>query len=104
MNKRSSHVALKYSAAKLHEKGILLSIDGLPSNQFKNIQFEIVPVIAPVPGSSSSADQHHEQQVKQPAFGQWHLVDLGEAEVATREENQYVLVKIIFQCTFRGMM
>ena len=70
MNKRSSHVALKYSAAKLHEKGILLSIDGLPSNQFKNIQFEIVPVIAPVPGSSSSADQHPEQQVKQPALGQ----------------------------------
>ena len=62
-------MALKYSAAKLHEKGILLSIDGLPSNQFKNIQFEIVPVIAPVPGSSSSADQHHEQQVKQPALG-----------------------------------
>ena len=93
-------MALKYSAAKLHEKGILLSIDGLPSNQFKNIQFEIVPVIAPVPGSSSSADQHHEQQVKQPAFGQWHLVDLGEAEVATREENQYVLVKIIFHYIF----
>ena len=41
---RSSNSTLKYSAAKLHEKGILISIDGLPSNQFKNVQFEIVPV------------------------------------------------------------
>ena len=64
MNKRSSHVALKYSAAKLHEKGILLSIDGLPSNQFKNIQFEIVPVTAPLADSSSSSDQDQRQQVQ----------------------------------------
>ena len=55
---RSTNVALKYSAAKLHEKGVLLSIDGLPSNQFKNIQFEIVPVTAPPqPPSPSKSDQ-----------------------------------------------
>lgn len=32
---------LKYSAAKLHEKGVILEIEGLPPNQFKNVQFEI---------------------------------------------------------------
>ena len=35
---------LRYSASKLHSKGILLSIDGLPENQFKNVLFEIVPM------------------------------------------------------------
>ena len=35
---------LRYSAAKLHQKGILLSIDGLPESQFKNVLFEIVPM------------------------------------------------------------
>ena len=35
---------LRYSASKLHQKGILLSIDGLPENQFKNVMFEIVPM------------------------------------------------------------
>ena len=34
---------LRYSASKLHQKGILHSIDGLPENQFKNVLFEIVP-------------------------------------------------------------
>ncbi len=34
---------LKYSASKLYNKGILLAIDGLPENQFKNVLFEIVP-------------------------------------------------------------
>ncbi|KAK0081320.1 hypothetical protein PV325_012392 [Microctonus aethiopoides] len=34
---------LKYSAAKLSEKGILLEIDGLPQSQFKNVIFEITP-------------------------------------------------------------
>lgn len=38
-----SRAALKYSAARLHEKGVLVSIDGLPQNQFKNVLFEIVP-------------------------------------------------------------
>ncbi|XP_056022517.1 ras GTPase-activating-like protein IQGAP1 isoform X2 [Ostrea edulis] len=32
---------LKYSAAKLHEKGVILEIGTLPTNQFKNVQFEI---------------------------------------------------------------
>lgn len=36
-------VCVKYTAAKLQEKGVLLSIDGLPGAQFKNVQFEISP-------------------------------------------------------------
>ena len=38
---KSHHEKLKYSAAKLYEKGIVLEIEGLSTNQFKNIQFEI---------------------------------------------------------------
>ena len=34
---------LRYSAAKLYEKGVLIEIDGLPLNQFRNVMFEIVP-------------------------------------------------------------
>lgn len=41
MRKRET---LRYSAAKLHQKGILVSIDGLPDNQLKNVLFEIVPM------------------------------------------------------------
>ena len=37
---------LRYSASKLHEKGILIEIDGLPLNQFRNVLFEIVPASA----------------------------------------------------------
>ncbi|KAK3096452.1 hypothetical protein FSP39_000292 [Pinctada imbricata] len=33
--------SVKYSAAKLHEKGVILEIEGLPPNQLKNVQFEI---------------------------------------------------------------
>lgn len=33
--------SVKYSAAKLHEKGIVLDIEELPPNQFKNVLFEI---------------------------------------------------------------
>lgn len=36
-------MTLKYSAAKLQEKGILIEVDGLPSAQFKNVIFEIAP-------------------------------------------------------------
>lgn len=36
---------LRYSALKLHEKGILIEIDGLPINQFRNVLFEIVPAV-----------------------------------------------------------
>ncbi|XP_023376178.1 ras GTPase-activating-like protein IQGAP2 [Pteropus vampyrus] len=32
---------VKYSAAKLHEKGVLLGIDDLQTNQFKNVLFDI---------------------------------------------------------------
>ncbi|XP_054279057.1 ras GTPase-activating-like protein IQGAP1 [Macrosteles quadrilineatus] len=34
---------LKYSGAKLHDKGVLVSVEGLPSQQYKNIMFEIRP-------------------------------------------------------------
>jgi hypothetical protein len=33
--------SVKYSAAKLHEKGVVLEIEELPTNQFKNVLFEI---------------------------------------------------------------
>lgn len=32
----------KYSANHLLEKGVLVSLDGVPSSQLKNVQFEIV--------------------------------------------------------------
>ncbi|XP_063225075.1 ras GTPase-activating-like protein IQGAP1 isoform X2 [Bacillus rossius redtenbacheri] len=38
-----SRPTLKYSAAKLHEKGVLLEVQGLPTSQLKNVQFEIAP-------------------------------------------------------------
>lgn len=38
-----SRNALKYSAWKLHEKGILLEVSGLETNQLKNVSFEIAP-------------------------------------------------------------
>ncbi|XP_015599510.1 ras GTPase-activating-like protein IQGAP1 [Cephus cinctus] len=41
--KLKSKMTLKYSAAKLQEKGVLLEIDGLPHSQFKNVIFEISP-------------------------------------------------------------
>ena len=42
-NNKRERTILRYSAAKLHEKGILIEIDGLPLNQFRNVLFEIVP-------------------------------------------------------------
>uniref|UniRef100_A0A673UF07 IQ motif containing GTPase activating protein 2 n=1 Tax=Suricata suricatta TaxID=37032 RepID=A0A673UF07_SURSU len=33
---------VRYTAAKLHEKGVLLGIDDLQTNQFKNVTFDIV--------------------------------------------------------------
>ncbi|XP_046426455.1 ras GTPase-activating-like protein IQGAP1 [Neodiprion fabricii] len=41
--KLKSKMTLKYSAAKLQEKGVLLEVDGLPHSQFKNVIFEISP-------------------------------------------------------------
>lgn len=39
--KTKKNQTIKYSAAKLREKGVILEIEGLPQNQFKNVQFEI---------------------------------------------------------------
>ncbi|XP_015189639.1 PREDICTED: ras GTPase-activating-like protein IQGAP1 isoform X2 [Polistes dominula] len=41
--KLKSKMTLKYSAAKLQEKGVLLEVDGLPLSQWKNVLFEISP-------------------------------------------------------------
>ncbi|XP_029534209.1 ras GTPase-activating-like protein IQGAP1 isoform X4 [Oncorhynchus nerka] len=37
------HQSLKYTAARLHEKGVILEIEGLQTNQFKNVMFDISP-------------------------------------------------------------
>ncbi|KAM3967909.1 ras GTPase-activating-like protein IQGAP1 [Aphomia sociella] len=41
--KLKSKLTVKYSGAKLMERGVLLEIDGLSSSQFKNVQFDITP-------------------------------------------------------------
>ncbi|NXY56452.1 IQGA1 protein, partial [Callaeas wilsoni] len=41
--RNSKKISLKYTAARLHEKGVLLEIEDLQSNQFKNVIFEISP-------------------------------------------------------------
>ncbi|XP_052795267.1 ras GTPase-activating-like protein IQGAP1 [Mya arenaria] len=38
---RKAHGTIKYSGGKLNEKGVILEIEGLKPNQFKNAQFEI---------------------------------------------------------------
>ncbi|XP_008334865.1 ras GTPase-activating-like protein IQGAP2 isoform X2 [Cynoglossus semilaevis] len=35
--------SLKYTAARLHEKGVILEIEGLQTNQLKNVMFDISP-------------------------------------------------------------
>ncbi|XP_077329548.1 ras GTPase-activating-like protein IQGAP1 [Lithobates pipiens] len=42
--KKSKKISLKYTAARLHEKGVLLEIEDLQVNQFKNVIFEISPM------------------------------------------------------------
>ena len=42
--KLKSRQSVQYSGSKLHDKGVLLTIEGLPEHQFKNVQFEFVPV------------------------------------------------------------
>uniref|UniRef100_A0A8C1PSS8 IQ motif containing GTPase activating protein 2 n=1 Tax=Cyprinus carpio TaxID=7962 RepID=A0A8C1PSS8_CYPCA len=42
-NKKSKASSLKYTAAKLHEKGVILEIEGLQTNQLKNVMFDICP-------------------------------------------------------------
>ncbi|KAK6188369.1 hypothetical protein SNE40_004554 [Patella caerulea] len=39
--KKKVQGSINYSAARLHEKGVILEIEGLPTNQFKNVLFEI---------------------------------------------------------------
>lgn len=41
--KKSKQVSQKYTAARLHEKGVLMEIEDLQTNQFKNVIFEISP-------------------------------------------------------------
>uniref|UniRef100_A0A8C7K3N8 IQ motif containing GTPase activating protein 2 n=1 Tax=Oncorhynchus kisutch TaxID=8019 RepID=A0A8C7K3N8_ONCKI len=41
--KKWKHQSLKYTAARLHEKGVILEIEGLQTNQFKNVMFDISP-------------------------------------------------------------
>ncbi|XP_071965733.1 ras GTPase-activating-like protein IQGAP1 isoform X2 [Antedon mediterranea] len=41
---KKKNEAIKYTGARLHEKGIILEIEGLSENQFKNVLFEISPV------------------------------------------------------------
>uniref|UniRef100_A0A3Q3ASE7 IQ motif containing GTPase activating protein 1 n=2 Tax=Kryptolebias marmoratus TaxID=37003 RepID=A0A3Q3ASE7_KRYMA len=41
--KKSKQVSQKYTASRLHEKGVLICIDDLQPNQYKNVIFEISP-------------------------------------------------------------
>ncbi|XP_063051320.1 ras GTPase-activating-like protein IQGAP2 [Engraulis encrasicolus] len=41
--KSTKQQSLKYTAAKLHEKGVILEIEGLQTNQLKNVMFDISP-------------------------------------------------------------
>uniref|UniRef100_A0A3B3SIN3 IQ motif containing GTPase activating protein 2 n=1 Tax=Paramormyrops kingsleyae TaxID=1676925 RepID=A0A3B3SIN3_9TELE len=40
-SRKSKQQSLKYTAARLHEKGVILEIEGLQTNQFKNVMFDI---------------------------------------------------------------
>ncbi|XP_043919900.1 ras GTPase-activating-like protein IQGAP2 [Protopterus annectens] len=42
-SKKSKPTPVKYTAARLHEKGVVLEIEGLQTNQFKNVLFDISP-------------------------------------------------------------
>uniref|UniRef100_A0A8C4HVP2 IQ motif containing GTPase activating protein 1 n=1 Tax=Dicentrarchus labrax TaxID=13489 RepID=A0A8C4HVP2_DICLA len=44
--KKSKQVSQKYTASRLHEKGVLIAIEDLQPNQFKNVIFEISPSVA----------------------------------------------------------
>ncbi|XP_041645206.1 ras GTPase-activating-like protein IQGAP1 isoform X2 [Cheilinus undulatus] len=41
--KKSKQTSQKYTASRLHEKGVLIAIEDLQPNQFKNVIFEISP-------------------------------------------------------------
>ncbi|KAJ8005733.1 hypothetical protein DPEC_G00120970 [Dallia pectoralis] len=42
-NKKGKQQSLKYTGARLYEKGVILEMEGLQTNQFKNVMFEISP-------------------------------------------------------------
>uniref|UniRef100_UPI00358F684B ras GTPase-activating-like protein IQGAP1 isoform X2 n=1 Tax=Myxine glutinosa TaxID=7769 RepID=UPI00358F684B len=42
-NRKAKQMTLRYTAARLHEKGVLLEIENLQQNQFRNVQFDITP-------------------------------------------------------------
>uniref|UniRef100_A0A663MZC7 IQ motif containing GTPase activating protein 2 n=1 Tax=Athene cunicularia TaxID=194338 RepID=A0A663MZC7_ATHCN len=42
-SKKLKQTSLKYTAARLHEKGVILEIEDLQTNQFKNVLFDITP-------------------------------------------------------------
>ncbi|XP_054254116.1 ras GTPase-activating-like protein IQGAP2 [Indicator indicator] len=42
-SKKMKQTSLKYTAARLHEKGVILEIEDLQTNQFKNVMFDITP-------------------------------------------------------------
>ncbi|NXU50141.1 IQGA2 protein, partial [Turnix velox] len=42
-SKKLKQASLKYTAARLHEKGVILEIDDLQIHQFKNVMFDITP-------------------------------------------------------------
>uniref|UniRef100_A0A8C0FTH6 IQ motif containing GTPase activating protein 2 n=1 Tax=Bubo bubo TaxID=30461 RepID=A0A8C0FTH6_BUBBB len=42
-SKKLKQASLKYTAARLHEKGVILEIEDLQTNQFKNVLFDITP-------------------------------------------------------------
>ncbi|XP_072167571.1 ras GTPase-activating-like protein IQGAP1 [Diadema setosum] len=44
---KDSKSALKYNGAKLHDKGVILEIEGLEQSQFKNVMFEIASTDVP---------------------------------------------------------
>ena len=44
-NALKSRTTLHYSATKLHQKGILIDIEGLPQAHFKSTFFDICPAI-----------------------------------------------------------
>ncbi|XP_027490400.1 ras GTPase-activating-like protein IQGAP2 isoform X9 [Corapipo altera] len=42
-SKKLKQTSVKYTAARLHEKGVILEIEDLQTNQFKNVMFDITP-------------------------------------------------------------
>ncbi|XP_009706752.1 PREDICTED: ras GTPase-activating-like protein IQGAP2 isoform X2 [Cariama cristata] len=42
-SKKLKQASLKYTAARLHEKGVILEIEDLQISQFKNVMFDITP-------------------------------------------------------------